>query len=280
MHIIKVVLTEFLYGAHLVSLGTLGIVLGTSLIFEVNPEVLILAIAYLIPQVIYRYNYVRELLFDLETNPERSKYFRSDSKWVRLSPIISLVVILILLSFTNLPTFLLVVLIVLSGILYTEYFKKLPIIGFKNYYTSFFWAISVIIVPVYYNIYNVSPYLYIVLFVFLREIINTIFFDLKDIESDKERGVRTVPVYLGKMKTINVLHVVNLLSVIPILIGVYNREIPVSALALSLTVFNGILFLSKGMNLSNKNLRYLSYILVDGECPMWPILILLAKLIT
>lgn len=54
-----------------------------------------------------------------------------------------------------------------------------------------------------------APWLYVL--VFLAMIIDTVLFDLKDIRGDKENGVRTIPVILGRRKTLLILAIVDLM---------------------------------------------------------------------
>jgi 4-hydroxybenzoate polyprenyltransferase len=269
---------EFLHGAHLISLGALGIVLTIIILFNLTIDVTPLIIAYLIFQIIYTYNYFREIKFDITTNPERVSHINDRRLWIKVAPFVYLFLLLILLITSNTSLMILSCFMVIGGILYTEYFKRLPILGFKNYYTSFFWALSVFIVPFYYSI-NVLPFIYIVIFIFIRGLVNTIFFDIKDIVSDGERGLKTFPVFLGKKRTLNTLHILNLLSCIPILIGVFNNSLPTIALGLCLTILNGIYYLSKAKEVEDKKLRILSSILVDGEYMLWPLVILIIKLL-
>ncbi len=271
---------ELLYGAHLVSLGTVGIVLGTIMIFGLWINTALLFIVYLIPQIVYRYNYLRELNADAISNPERVKHVIEKKTRMKFVFYLCIVLLGILLVFTNWMTSILVLVIVFSGILYTEYFKWVQVLGFKNFYTAFFWAILVLVVPLAYVIDSLTPFIFVSLFVFMREVVNNIFFDIKDIESDKADDVRTVPVYLGREKTIKLLHIINLLSLLPILLGVYLGYLPTVAIFLGFTFISGIIYLNKGLSAQAENLRLFSYIVVDGESTFWPIIIFIGRLLT
>lgn len=188
----------------------------------------------------------------------------------------------ILSLFTNLYTFIFVAIVVVCGILYTEYFKGLTVgylAGFKNFYTSFFWASTVVLVPLYYNNPIKIPLLYIFLFVFLRWIVNSAFFDIKDIESDSKRGLKTFAVVFGKEKSIRLLQVINLLSVVPLLIGVYTGNLEKVSLCLVILAFYGFYYLIKATTIDGKKLRTLSYIVVDAEYIFWPLLVILGQVL-
>ena len=61
------------------------------------------------------------------------------------------------------------------------------------------------------------------LFIFLRGIINVTFFDIKDIESDGARGLKTLPVMLGRERTLKFLHWLNIFAFIPLFIRRLHR---------------------------------------------------------
>lgn len=274
--IVSAITDELIYGAHLVALGAVGITLSIVLVFDLRPNLLHLFIAYLIYLIIYSYNYFRELLQDMKTNPERVKHISSAKKWRQISPLVYILLLCVSLIFTNLLTAILVAFITLGGILYTEKFKRTPILGFKTYYVSFFWSILVLTIPFFYDLDTV-PYLYFVLFIFIRGLVNTIFSDIKDIESDRERGIKTLPVYWGKKKTLYILQIINIISMLPLLVGVVDNKLPFAALLLSITIINGFYYLTRALYMSEKSLRLHSSILIDGEYIFWPAVIIIGK---
>lgn len=268
-------MNEFIYGAHLLSLGGAGIILSILLIVDIEVQLKVLILTYLIYQIVYTYNHFRELQQDLKSNPERAKHLMSKQIWVRISPFIYSLLLSIFLLFTNLNTILLCLFIVIGGILYTEYFKSVRILGFKSYYVSSFWAASVILIPLFYNLDSLLPYLYFALFIFVRLFVSTTFFDIKDIESDKALNIKTIPIYLGKSKTLYLLQILNILSLVPIIIGIYNNSLPSLAVALVPTIMFDVLYLTAGLLFEGKALRTLSYVVVDGQYIFWPVIILI-----
>src|SRR5690606_25901775 len=145
---------------------------------------------------------------------------------------------------SNWQTALLTIFITAGGILYTERLKRIPVLGWKTYYVSFFWAILILVIPFFYVLDTVTPYLYLVLFIFIRGLVNTTFSDIKDIESDRARNIKTFPAYWGKEKTLYILQVINLISLVPLVVGVINSDLPILALVLGLTVVNGVYYLT------------------------------------
>ena len=126
----------------------------------------------------------------------------------------------ILMHFANFWSIVFGFLILISGLLYTNYFKKVTrrIVGFKSFYIAFTWSLLVVFLAFYYSFsLNLSVFL-ISSFVFLRVLLNTIFFDIKDIESDKKDNLKTMPIFLGKDRTLKYLNILNAVSFIIILI--------------------------------------------------------------
>lgn len=274
---------EFIYGGYLTSLGCPAFVLSVSLLLGLAVDWPVLLIAYLVPLVVYSYNYYEELEKDVATNPERSGHL---GKKVKLYPVLFGVymslLILLLLLFAN-YVFTIFVLILLScGILYTIVFKDLTkqIPGFKGVYIAAVWALAGAFLFNFH--YSVTWGVFSVLmfsFIFLRGIINVTFFDIKDVESDSARGLKTLPVLLGRETTLEFLNVLNIFSFIPLILGVYFNIIPAFGLSLLVFYFYDLYYLRKARVVNDKNLRMISYTLADAEFIIWPVVLLLGKAI-
>ena len=117
--------------------------------------------------------------------------------------------------------------------------KKIP--GFKNIFTSGIWATGAAFgLPLYYSLPLDSVYVFVFMFLLLRSLGNVIFFDLKDVRSDAIEGLKTVPVLLGRKRTVMLLKAMNLISFLPLVAGVYLHIMPVytlSMIALAATTF-------------------------------------------
>ncbi len=271
------VLAELVYGGHLTSLGVTSIGL-TLFLLEGKPiSFLPLAVTYLICQTVYSYNHYREMDYDLKSNPERTRHLRATMAWTRVSSWCYSLLLLLCLSLANVPLFLLVMLLLAGGILYTEGLKELAtkrIPGFKNLYTSLFLALSVFIVPLYAS-GRISPiYVYLSLFFFFRMGINTVFCDIKDIQSDAKRNIKTLPVLLGKAPSLVLLEVANLVSLVTLLGAVHAGILPQPALALGITVAYDLVYLTLAFRWEGQKLRFLTYVVADLEFLIWPVAIL------
>lgn len=280
--IISVISREFVYGGHLLSLGATSIVLTVILLLSLDPNSLILIIPYLISQIVYTYNHYREINVDLDSNPERANHLEKQRAWISLFLLVYVISLIVLTITTNVMTLIIVFSIVIGGILYTDYFKTLAaryFAGFKNFYTSIFWSLLVFIIPFYYGLDISSQFIYLFAFVFLRFIVSTIFFDLKDIDSDGRDNLKTFGVLLGKKRTIYFLQILNIISLFPILLGILSSSLPQAAFLLLITGIYGLYYLSHALFLEGKSLRNLSYMVVDAEYILWAILAALGRVI-
>ncbi len=271
------------YGGYLTSLGCPAFILSESILLKMPVSIPILLISFLLPLIVYSYNYYGELESDMSTNPERTLYLRAKRG---LFPAIIgsyiglLSLLLILYADQRLMVYILI--LIVSGIMYTlilkRLTKKVPI--FKSVYVSLVWASAgAFIFPIYYSLNNSSFFLLIFAFIFLKGITNATFFDLKDLVSDRERGLKTLPVLMGKEQTIKYLHAMNLIAIIPLILGVYARIIPVYTLSLIAFCFYDYYYIKKAETLTNKDLRIASYALADAEFILWPLLLIIASIL-
>jgi len=277
--VINSIWNEFVYGGHLLSLGASAILYSTVLIFNKPISIPLLVLGYGINQVIYTYNHFKEAEKDALTNPERAKHVKQ--KKTKILFIFYLFLVIVSLIFLqDLGTFLFAAFLMAGGIMFTEFFKGLTrkIVGFKTFYASLFWAFLIILSAIYYNINYIPLIILLFLFVYLRFVLSIAFFDIKDIESDKRDFLKTFPVLLGRNKTLSFLHILNFISILPLVLGVYFKILPTFSLSLCLFYFYSFYYLRQAVSKS-KNIRKLSYIMVDGEYIFWPLILFLSLII-
>lgn len=280
--ILKFVWKEFIYGAHLPAFVALSISFSSAILLDITITWDFLLIVYLIFYSIYLYNRFKELKGDFLTNSDRVRYLSGHVEYIPFIIFCSiLIIILILAHFANFWGFILGFLVLTSGLLYTNYFKKITkrLIGFKSFYVSFVCALLVIFLAFYYLFPLGLPVIFVFTFIFLRLLVNTIFFDIKDIESDKKNKLKTIPVFFGRKKTLLFLYVINIISFTPIILGVYKNFLPLFSLSLVVFYFYSLYYLRK-IKSKKINIQNLSYVIADGEYLLWLFILLLAKFIT
>jgi 4-hydroxybenzoate polyprenyltransferase len=187
---------------------------------------------------------------------------------------------LLLVFFANVLMMVFVLILIFCGIFYTILFKDMTkeVPGFKGAYIASVWALAgAFFFNFHYSLeWDVFSVL-MFLFIFLRGIINVTFFDIKDVASDKKRGLKTLPVIWGKRRTLRLLKVLNLFGFLPLLVGVCVGIIPVFALSLLVFYFYDYYYLDKAGRISKKSLRTLSYTMADAEFILWPVVLILGK---
>ena len=277
--ILKLIWEEFIYGGHLLSLGAVSVVFTSSILLNIQITWDCLAVVYVGTLAGCLYGRLKDVDKDSLTNPERSQYLK---KYVRYKPLIVFSLILlfagILLYFNKIPILLFGLLLILLIFLYEEFFKKFTkrIIGFKNFVPSLLFTLLVVLLSLYYSIHFSLSLCLILIFVFLREFIGISFSDIKDIEKDKKEKLLTFAIFFGKEKLIKILSIINLLAILPIVVGFYFNLFPKSSLMLFFPTFYAFYYFKKSKD-KNVNPTFLYDVLVDSEDILWSFFILLGN---
>ena len=224
----NMIFKEIVHGGYLTALGAPALVLSTSIIINSGINIPLLTISYLIPLIIYSYDYMSDLDKDHETNSDRYKHLQKKKKYYPIILVFYvLLLIVLLIIFTNFKLIIFIILMMLGGVFYATAFKgltkKIPI--FKNIYTVLTWSMGgTFFVPLHYSLAFSFPILIVFIFIYMKGMINAIFFDLKDHLTDSKEGLKTLPVIIGKDKAIKLLHLLNIAAFFPLIIGVYLKN--------------------------------------------------------
>ena len=272
---------EFVYGSHLLAVGDALVVTSLSVILGFQISWTLPVVIYLSVLAINSYNRYKEFDQDILTNPERSEKMR---KHIRFFPyLISLELVFaasIVLISANRQALIFMGLLFVLGILYTLIFKgwTKKIIGFKNFSIALPYSLMVVFMAYYYNYLISTTVILIAIFYYMRIFISAMYFDIKDIEGDKKEGLKTFAVVFGKEKTINILMILNILSFVPIIIGIYYQLLPLFSVGLVLTIPYAIYYIQK---VNDKKIKksMLYNLVADGEFVFWLPYILIAKII-
>ena len=277
--IVNSIWNEFVYGGHLLSFGAVSIVYAASILLDIRITWDFLLVVYLGTESVYLYNRFKEYKVDFLTNPERTEHIK---KYVKYIPFIiflmtfSAIVFVVYFNKISALTFGLLLLII--GLLYSLFFKKITekIIAFKSFFISLMWSLLVLFLAIYYSApINLALFLFSV-FVFLRFFVSVSFFDIKDIKTDKQEGLKTLAVVLKQSTLWQFLSIIAILAVLPLIIGVYLRILPISSLMLFLTIPYTFFYFKQ---LENKNISpyFLYNVIVDGEFIFWLFFVLIGK---
>ncbi|AKB85378.1 putative prenyltransferase (UbiA family) [Methanococcoides methylutens MM1] len=245
-----------------------------SILFEIPITWDFLVIIYLTFYIIYLYDYFNGTEDDEKTNSTRANYFRqNDSKTITrilYGSIVSIASIYVLYS--DIPNMLIGFAILFLGVTYQAYFKGLTkkITAFKNIFVSMVWAILVYVMFIYYSYPITTEALIISAFIFLRMTGIQILFDIRDIEGDQKKGLRTFPAIYGYRKGLMTLIAINFITSILLVYGAYIEAIPYTALMIVPVIFYAQNYLDK-VDRSRKDHK--SYLFAAGEPFIWFILI-------
>ncbi len=282
-HYFNLLFKEVIHGGYLTALGAPALVLTTSIITNSGVNLPLLVISYLIPLIVYSYDYMSDMDKDVETNSERYKHLQKKKQFY---PLIlgcyALLLISLLIIFSNYKLILFIVMITLGGLLYATVLKgltkRIPI--FKNIYTVLTWSLGgTLFVPLYYSLNISLPFLMIFFFINFKGMINAIFFDLKDSLTDSNEGLKTLPVILGKGKAIKLLIFLNFVAFIPLIIGVVLKILPPRTLSLVVFFFYSLYYLKKAQKSINNEIWVTLGSIADFEFIFWPIILIISTII-
>lgn len=116
------------------------------------------------------------------------------------------------------------------------------------------------------------------LYIFLKAFINAVFFDVKDMEGDYRKKLKTIPLVLGKKNTYLFLNILNLVAFAILIAGVQVQVLPSAGLFLSLFVLYSAWYLYTGFRADERQIFQYTYIFVDGETVLWPVVVFLGKM--
>lgn len=98
----------------------------------------------------------------------------------------------------------------------------------------------------------------------LRMFINTVYFDMGDLEGDRAEGTVTIPVWCGYHATRRLLQVLNVLSSVLLAWAIWAFALPVACHALHVVTLYGVYFLHAARD-EDADLGFLCDVVVDGE---------------
>jgi 4-hydroxybenzoate polyprenyltransferase len=241
---------EFVYGGHLLALGTSSIAATAALVLGKSPSFDLLLMAYLFSYGAYTVNRISDFEQDRVSHPERTAHLegrRGALQGIAAASFLigyGLAFVRNLVFFTGLlvPLALAVAYSVGSSrtkrMLGMSRLKEGLLV--KNITISFGWALIPLLVGLYYLTLPVAI-LALAPFIFLRLMVNTVFFDQRDVDADRAFGVRTLPEVMGVEKSWRVLDLLDgasgvylaallVVGVLPGFVGVLLLFVPYSVL--------------------------------------------------
>lgn len=276
MTLASVVYKELVFGGHLLALGTASMAATAALIVGMNPTWDLLLMAYLFSLGAYLINRVSDFKQDEISHPDRTAYIRGRLGLLKGISAACFAAGYLLAILRNLIFFagLLVPLALalaysvgssrMKGALGIARLKEATLV--KNLTISFGWSL----VPVLVGLYFLQlPWAILALgpFIFLRLMVNTIFFDQRDVDADAAFGVKTLPVKMGLAGSSRVIDLLDIASGV-YLIGVIAAGV-LPLFALGLVIFVPYSFAYRLYARSGKHRDPVRDFVADGEYLLW-----------
>lgn len=286
-NIFRIIWNEFVYGAHLTALASMALVLSVIILMDIEINIIAILLAYLTTFIVYSFNYQKELDDDIVTDREKTTYLNNRKKIFPYIIYAYIIIAIILLGssfylYGNFGFIAFIIILLSGGILYTIVFKILTrtIPGFKSVYTTALWAYAGSTYVYFFNSLSFNWFCAIMFaFMFVKILINAIYFDIKDIQSDKKYGLKTIPILLGRKNTITLLHGMNIFSLFILFYGVYMKFIPFFSISLAIFFIYTESYLIIGNTADQKNIVKYTQVMPDAEYILWPIILIITKLI-
>lgn len=277
---------ELVYGGHLLALGTSSMAATAAWIMGETPTWELLLMAYLFSFGGYSINRISDFEQDAVSHPERTAYLKNRMQWLKGGVAVCFGLGYLLAFFRSIFFFSGLLLPLLLALAYSVGSKRMKDrIGVsrlkeatlvKNLTVSFSWSLVPFLVGLYFLQLS-AAILALAPFIFLRLMVNTIFFDQRDVDADASFGVRTLPVTMGIAASSRVMDALDLAS------GAYLACIVVSGLVPVFTggllVFVPYSFAYRLYARSGRHRDSVRDLVADGEYLLWGVVTALGRLI-
>jgi 4-hydroxybenzoate polyprenyltransferase len=252
-----------------------------------SPTVPLLVMAYLFSFGAYMLNRTSDTDEDSVSNPGRTKYLSGRRKYLPAITAGSFLLGYALAAMRNIVFFTALLIPLLLAFAYSVGSRRLAgltgakrlkdVLLVKNVAISFGWSLVPILVGLYFLAVPILLYA-LGAIIFLRLLVNTILFDVRDTEGDKMFGVRTIPTVHGQGEAFTLMAVFDSLSAVVLVLLVLAGALPTYALAL--LVFNLYSFCYRAIaRRPGINLNFVCDVLADGEYLLWGPVIYVGKLL-
>jgi 4-hydroxybenzoate polyprenyltransferase len=208
-----------------------------ALLFDKMLSIQLFFILFLTTFSLYSLNRLTDKAEDLINNPIRVLIVKKYEKPLSIFSVLAYIFALWFAWQENLITFLIVILILFIGVIYSVKIPLLKeIVGYSRLKNIFFgknlaiatnWTLAMVIIPSVYYAKEISFATFVlIIFIFFRSIINTIIFDLGDIEGDKKQRIKTIPIVFGFKKTVKLFYFLNTLLGIMVFVAASIGVLP------------------------------------------------------
>jgi 4-hydroxybenzoate polyprenyltransferase len=207
------------------SLIASGIAVITEAVLGLPYDLLAIAAVFFTSMAVYSWNRRDDGDIDAINVPERTKFVAKEGTAILVFSNAGFFLTMAYALASNIPVAVAMAFIVLSGFFYSfpllrplhgilGFSRLKEPLGVKNACASFLYAMFVLI-PVFAAHAPLTEAVSVLaIFVFLRFFIVSTLFDLRDIEGDSKKDIRTIPVTYGRGTTLAFLHILNALTLV------------------------------------------------------------------
>lgn len=248
----------------------------SSIVLTGEPHLRLLVIAMLMTWSMYTLNRTGDVNEDMVNRPDRAQLVHRHVRVLRLLAIACYGVALGLSFVSGRWAFVIPLAILVLGFTYS--FAWMPIRNrenrrrlkdvtlVKNLTISAAVASTAVLLPVLHTSDHLSSSVFaLFVFVFLRVFVNTVVFDIRDMEGDRSAGVNTIPVVCGVRKTKTLLYILNLAVALVVVLSVMSAVLPrLAYFLLPSSLYAHVYIVLADHRRFTRG--FLSDIVVDGEC--------------
>ncbi len=274
-------------GGHLLALGTSSIAAASAMLLGMQPTFALLLMAYLFSYGAYMMNRTAEMEQDEVSNPQRTTHLRGRQRYLPTIVAFCFALGYILAFLVNFVFFFALLVPLLLSLAYSVGSRKLvPLIGVaklkqkllvKNIAISAGWSLIPLLVGLYYSQLTWTLLL-LAPFIFLRLMVNTIIFDVRDVDADSKYGVRTLPVVFGWINSFRWMNVLDIVSALYIVATIAAGSLhPYSISLLTLPVYS--LIYRRYVMHDGSRINFVCDFLADGEYVLWGPLMYIGKIL-
>jgi 4-hydroxybenzoate polyprenyltransferase len=247
------------------------------MLYEIQPDFKLICASFLLIFSTYSLNKLTDIKADSINLPQRTAFIRKNKRYLIFMVIVSYAAALTLCAMQSPYAVVLILCPLLTGVIYSikvRNFRLKDIIGLKSVSIGICWASGMAFLPLTVYSKELITVCLIFYFFFIRSIINTILFDVRDKAGDSVHGVKTIPVFLGINNTKKLLILLNSTMILWLiacyLLGVFNGYL--SLLVLSVVYeYWCILRFCRPYTRSERSME----VLIHSECIMFAILVAL-----
>ena len=251
--------------------------MGGYILLGAPPNMIICFSVFLLTFGIYSINKLTDIKEDAINRPDRISFLMGRQRVILIISVLALILSAIL-AYRNEPRAVLILSVpFIANCVYSSQvhpslprLKDIPFV--KNIAVGLSWAIVCTLMPaVTLDVVQFLPMASIVYLMVIKDFINSTLCDLKDVNGDRESGVRTIPVVLGPRKTKNILLILNC-TLLPLLLFAKGRLM----IIISLLILIEYIFI---FSFSESSCPPTMEFFIDGEWLLTIALLYLMKLI-